>query len=62
MKINIQCIICQTMIPMDPDLLVQGKAFTCPKCAAQIALSVESIPVASAALEKFNKLNAGTKN
>jgi hypothetical protein len=44
------------MIPINPYLLVQGKAFTCPTCTARIAMEPTSIPIARETLDKFQNL------
>lgn len=57
-QLSIPCPVCQTAIFFDPQLLLQGAQFSCPKCAAAIGLAAESKEIVKDSLEKFEKMKS----
>lgn len=57
-QISIPCPDCTTLIYFDPQMLLQGAQFSCPKCFAAIGLAAESKQIVQESLEKFEKMKA----
>lgn len=55
---SIPCPDCQTPIPFDINLLIQGSQFTCPRCKASIGIAQESLSQVKNAKEKFDEMKS----
>lgn len=58
------CPLCQTQIPFDTSLLLQGQKFSCPNpdCDAVVGIEPNSVPVAEEAMKKFDDLKQELNN
>ena len=55
---NINCPDCGTKIPLDINLLLQGKSFPCPKCSIEIQLQSNSVDTVKSAMSSFEALKS----
>lgn len=55
---SIDCPDCGTAIPIETRALLEGAAFACPKCAAEISMSPRRDETWGAAQKKFEALKA----
>jgi len=55
-QLSMPCPDCNTNIFFNPQMLLQGAQFSCPKCYASIGLAAESKQVVQESLEKFEKM------
>ena len=47
---------CSGKIPFDPNELLRGVSFVCPKCHASVALASESMEVVQQTINKFEMI------
>lgn len=55
---TIPCPTCQTKIPFDANLLLQGAQFTCSNCQGVVGLATESKPIVEETMQKFENMRA----
>ena len=55
---QLNCPDCNTLIPYDTYGLLQGKKFSCPKCALSLGLAAQSHEMVKNAMEEYENLKA----